>query len=247
MSRGIYAKLVKTQFLQTGLKFGRRLTRSRQPLKLNKQVVCIPATSRVGSKNDAKIVTTMQHVLVYNQVFLNLGVMTTALNSKSLSLYKGGSTNSFFWAPFSINTLPGDYCYNCNILGGSLFPILYTALTKVGLDYPLSFVGNRYAKAKGVYITSLEADIQTKKLYKIYLPSGNEKYISVYTYYFENAQHLIEGSPLQFKQKARSYFNKTKPITRGVAMNPVDHPHGGRTKTNQPEISKWGWVAKHNR
>ncbi|KAL4462263.1 hypothetical protein ABPG72_001056 [Tetrahymena utriculariae] len=23
-------------------------------------------------------------------------------------------------------------------------------------------------------------------------------------------------------------------------MNPVDHPHGGRTKTNQPEMSPWG-------
>jgi ribosomal protein L2 len=27
-------------------------------------------------------------------------------------------------------------------------------------------------------------------------------------------------------------------------MNPVDHPHGGRTKTNSPEVSIWGWVAK---
>lgn len=26
-------------------------------------------------------------------------------------------------------------------------------------------------------------------------------------------------------------------IVRGVAMNPVDHPHGGRTKTNKPEVS----------
>lgn len=37
-----------------------------------------------------------------------------------------------------------------------------------------------------------------------------------------------------------------RPTVRGVAMNPVDHPHGGRTKTVQPEVSPWGWVAKHN-
>jgi ribosomal protein L2 len=30
-------------------------------------------------------------------------------------------------------------------------------------------------------------------------------------------------------------------------MNPVDHPHGGRTKTNKPEVSPWGWTAKHNK
>jgi large subunit ribosomal protein L2 len=33
---------------------------------------------------------------------------------------------------------------------------------------------------------------------------------------------------------------------RGVAMNPIDHPHGGRTKTNKPEVSPWGWVTKHS-
>ena len=38
-----------------------------------------------------------------------------------------------------------------------------------------------------------------------------------------------------------------KPKVRGVARNPVDHPHGGRTKTNQPEVSIWGWVAKRNK
>ena len=37
-----------------------------------------------------------------------------------------------------------------------------------------------------------------------------------------------------------------KPCVRGVAMNPVDHPHGGRTKTNKPEVSPWGWVTKHS-
>jgi large subunit ribosomal protein L2 len=28
-----------------------------------------------------------------------------------------------------------------------------------------------------------------------------------------------------------------RPTVRGVAMNPVDHPHGGRTKTNSPEVT----------
>ena len=32
-------------------------------------------------------------------------------------------------------------------------------------------------------------------------------------------------------------YRGLKPKVRGVAMNPVDHPHGGRTKTNKPEVS----------
>ncbi len=35
------------------------------------------------------------------------------------------------------------------------------------------------------------------------------------------------------------YYLGKKSIVRGVAMNPVDHPHGGRTKTNKPEVSPW--------
>lgn len=40
-------------------------------------------------------------------------------------------------------------------------------------------------------------------------------------------------------------FHK-KLSVRGVAKNPVDHPHGGRTKTNKPEVSMWGWIAKYS-
>ena len=40
----------------------------------------------------------------------------------------------------------------------------------------------------------------------------------------------------------RKYTTKV----RGVAMNPVDHPNGGRTKSKSPELSPWGWIAKNN-
>lgn len=45
--------------------------------------------------------------------------------------------------------------------------------------------------------------------------------------------------------KWSSYLGK-KSLVRGVAMNPVDHPHGGRTKTNKPEVSPWRWVTKYS-
>ena len=31
-----------------------------------------------------------------------------------------------------------------------------------------------------------------------------------------------------------------RPITRGESMNPVDHPHGGRTRGGKPPVSPWG-------
>jgi large subunit ribosomal protein L2 len=38
-----------------------------------------------------------------------------------------------------------------------------------------------------------------------------------------------------------------RPTVRGVAMNPIDHPHGGgegRTASAQPQVSPWGVLSK---
>lgn len=37
-----------------------------------------------------------------------------------------------------------------------------------------------------------------------------------------------------------------RPIVRGVAMNPVDHPHGGRTAGGRNPVSPWGRLTKSN-
>ena len=33
-------------------------------------------------------------------------------------------------------------------------------------------------------------------------------------------------------------------VVRGVAMNPVDHPHGGRTNGGRPSCTPWGKPTK---
>jgi|TARA_B110001452_G_scaffold108053_1_gene89602 large subunit ribosomal protein L2 len=38
-----------------------------------------------------------------------------------------------------------------------------------------------------------------------------------------------------------------RPTVRGVAMNPVDHPHGGgegKRASGRPSVSPWGWLTK---
>lgn len=38
-----------------------------------------------------------------------------------------------------------------------------------------------------------------------------------------------------------------RPTVRGVAMNPIDHPHGGgegKTSGGRPSVSPWGWLTK---
>jgi len=35
-----------------------------------------------------------------------------------------------------------------------------------------------------------------------------------------------------------------RPVVRGVAMNPVDHPHGGNTSGGRPSVTPWGRPTK---
>ena len=35
-----------------------------------------------------------------------------------------------------------------------------------------------------------------------------------------------------------------RPCVRGIAMNPVDHPHGGRTNGGRPSVTPWGIPTK---
>jgi len=46
------------------------------------------------------------------------------------------------------------------------------------------------------------------------------------------------------KKAGRSRWLGIKPNVRGVAMNPVDHPHGGNTGESRPSVSAWGRLTK---
>ena len=55
-----------------------------------------------------------------------------------------------------------------------------------------------------------------------------------------------DHSNISLGKAGRSRWRGVRPQTRGTAMNPVDHPHGGgegRNKGRHP-VSPWGWPTK---
>lgn len=69
------------------------------------------------------------------------------------------------------------------------------------------------------------------------LPSGLEKRVST-TFYgilgrLSNVYHKKE----QIGSAGLASKLGVRPSVRGIAMNPVDHPHGGRANTVKPEVS----------
>lgn len=55
-----------------------------------------------------------------------------------------------------------------------------------------------------------------------------------------NAEHKNE----KMGKAGRNRWKGIRPSVRGVAMNPIDHPHGGRTNGGRPSMSPWGWYTK---
>jgi len=96
--------------------------------------------------------------------------------------------------------------------------------------------GSKYAKAEGTYAIVLDIDYSVN-VALVQLPTKQRKYFSLFCFVTigRNANLYKKYSVI-----GKSGFNRLKgkaAVVRGVAMNPIDHPHGGRTKTNKPEVS----------
>src|SRR5258705_13568132 len=51
-----------------------------------------------------------------------------------------------------------------------------------------------------------------------------------------NAEHELES----WGKAGKSRWMGQRPKVRGEVMNPVDHPHGGRTRGGRNVVSPWG-------
>ena len=137
--------------------------------------------------------------------------------------------------------------YSSKFLIGQLVPIYL-----IPLNMPISRIYSSFTNKSAYACSSGMGGVRKKLLRKsknitVSLPSGLHKHFPFLTKCFLGSNSnfffnkLIEGSwgnSLQYKKHI---------AVRGVAKNPVDHPNGGRTKTKQPELSPWGWVAKINK
>lgn len=133
-----------------------------------------------------------------------------------------------------------------------LFNSIVTFLKNLGpsfLVYNLCVIwkkSSQYAKAAGTFCKILTLDLD-RELILIQLPTMKKKWLSwnciVFTGRVSNIFHKNEI----FGKAGCTRLLNIRPTVRGVAMNPIDHPHGGRTKSNSPEMTPWGKIAKHNK
>lgn len=159
----------------------------------------------------------------------------------SLILYKNGIF-SFIVKPrfleqgdiikYSTKTIPPQSGNSCNlrIVPDGLY------VNNVSLTLSNKFV---YGKSAGCYLFIINKFCTLGNKVLIRLPSKEE--------YLVNCNNLcnvgrIDNIDHRYKRytKAGQLRRKGKrPYVRGVAMNPIDHPHGGNTSIGRQPISIW--------
>ena len=105
--------------------------------------------------------------------------------------------------------------------------------------------GAQMARSAGtsIYVMAKEGDFAQLKL-----PSGEIRNVSTRCYAAIGVVGNLDHENLSIGKAGRSRWLGIRPQSRGVVMNPVDHPHGGgegkSPQGNPHPVSPWGWHTK---
>jgi len=185
-----------------------------------------------------------------NKLYLLINIITIKKKNFGLIKYSNGAmsyialTHGFFIGEYNASTNLPPYLWFFDKPGST---VLIFFLKKFSIfNNLITKYRSKYARSSGTFCQILDI-YDDYNLIKVKLPSGFEKIVSFFNYVTIGRCSNIDNIKIVLG-KAGSLKNRgLKSKVRGVAMNPVDHPHGGRTKTNKPEVSPWGWVAKKNK
>ena len=104
--------------------------------------------------------------------------------------------------------------------------------------------GSQYARSIGSSASIIKLDTRTG-FSLVKLPSGVKKVFSAFSLAYEGPANISILKNQLSNTKSGFWRQKGfKSKVRGVAMNPVDHPHGGRTKAIKYPRTPWGKTTK---
>lgn len=105
-----------------------------------------------------------------------------------------------------------------------------------GLYTKSKFVRSAGTHAQLIQVSKKIAKIKLSSNKIITVPSNSYATIGIVS----NEKHNL----ICFGKAGRKRNLNRRPIVRGIAMNPVDHPHGGRTNGGKPSVTPWGLPTK---
>lgn len=102
-----------------------------------------------------------------------------------------------------------------------------------------------FARSAGTFCQVLQSF--SNKYSKLRLPSGTQYLVSSTSKATFGILSNEEFNNRCLEKAGRSRWLNKRPSVRGVAMNPVDHPHGGgqgKTKGGRPSVTLWSRITK---
>lgn len=103
--------------------------------------------------------------------------------------------------------------------------------------------GAQYCRSSGTKGKVIKFDKETHTVL-VQLPSGLKKVFSFFSFVLVGKVALSLNSKCLNNKSGYWRSFGVKSIVRGVAKNPVDHPHGGRTKAIKYPRTPWGKTTK---
>ena len=104
--------------------------------------------------------------------------------------------------------------------------------------------GGQLARSAGTFIQVVGRD---RGMVIIRLNSGEQRYVPSTCMASVGAVSNPDNSNQYFAKAGRARWMGSRPMSRGVAKNPVDHPHGGgegRTSGGRHPVTPWGKSTK---
>jgi large subunit ribosomal protein L2 len=101
--------------------------------------------------------------------------------------------------------------------------------------------GGQLARSAGTYLQLVGRD-QGNALLK--MPSGEVRMVKAECMATIGAVSNPDQQNVSIGKAGRSRWLGVRPSTRGITMNPVDHPHGGRTNGGRAWVTPWGKPTK---
>jgi large subunit ribosomal protein L2 len=133
----------------------------------------------------------------------------------------------------------------CDFTNGNTMPIKYipVGLNIHNIEMKVG-AGGKLVRSAGNFATLIAKD-EEKAM--IRMPSGEMRYISLHCFATIGTVSNPEYKNICLGKAGRKRWLGIRPTVRGVAMNPVDHPHGGgegKTGTGGTPVTPWGKPTK---
>ena len=187
-------------------------------------------------------------ILQKNKFSLTMFTMYNSCSNSFINLNFDLLNKKFFKSITSKNVYSGSLICNSSLL--TEYKLGYNSILKflpIGTIINSLTSGNNvikvtFAKSAGEFCQIIQ---KKDSMVQLRLPSGKLVHVSSNQYATLGSIDNSINKLTKIGKAGRSRNRGTRPSVRGIAMNPVDHPHGGKSNKGITPVTPWGLPTRN--